>query len=203
MSRRQILWPVLALLGGIGLWQLGEAALIAGKAWLAPILIEQAWEGQKHTGGLQPPWPWADFHPAARLTVTRLDIDQYVLSDPSARSLAFGPVATGLQTAPVLFGHRDTHFRFLKDLKSGDLLSFETVDGSRQYYRVSETLIGDADRIRLPRAEDRSILVLVTCYPFDALVPGGPGRYLVLARKIENREDIRRPVRRKTERPDA
>jgi hypothetical protein len=37
---------------------------------------------------------------------------------------------------------------------------------------------------RLPfkvSGEDGPMLLLVTCYPLDALVPGGPLRYVVLA----------------------
>jgi sortase A len=30
-------------------------------------------------------------------------------------------------------------------------------------------------------------LILVTCYPFDAIVPGGPLRYVVYARKVEGK----------------
>jgi sortase A len=30
---------------------------------------------------------------------------------------------------------------------------------------------------------ERDQLVLVTCYPFDAMVPGGPLRYVVIAEK--------------------
>lgn len=187
MTRRFWLWPVLALLGGIGLWQVGNAALIAGKAWLAPILIHQAWDRQIATGQQQRPWPWADFHPGARLTMARLDIDQFVLDDPSARSLAFGPVASDLDTAPVLFGHRDTHFRFLQEIKKDDLLRLENADRDVRHYRVTQMISGNVDDIILPPSEGGTQLVLVTCYPFDALLTGGPGRYVVLASEVEDR----------------
>ncbi|RED53837.1 sortase domain-containing protein [Aestuariispira insulae] len=187
MKQRFWLWSVLALLGGIGVWQLGNAALIAGKAWLAPILIHQAWDKQIDTGEQQRPWPWADFHPGARLTMARLDIDQFILDDPSARSLAFGPVASGLDNAPVLFGHRDTHFRFLRDIRKDDLLRLETAGGNVRHYQVTEMISGNVKDIMLSPSEDGSQLVLVTCYPFDALLAGGPGRYVVLASEVIER----------------
>jgi sortase A len=38
-------------------------------------------------------------------------------------------------------------------------------------------------RTAVIRSEDRAAgLILMTCYPFDAVVPGGPLRYVVTAR---------------------
>lgn len=46
---------------------------------------------------------------------------------------------------------------------------------------VRERAVVDARTAVLAGADDARELVLVTCYPFDALRPGGPLRYLVLA----------------------
>ncbi len=40
-------------------------------------------------------------------------------------------------------------------------------------------------RARLDPTGQRPRLILVTCYPFDALVPGGPLRYLVFAEEAD------------------
>ncbi len=42
----------------------------------------------------------------------------------------------------------------------------------------------DARQARLAPDDGRPILSLVTCYPFDAIVPGGPLRYVVTAAGI-------------------
>jgi len=83
-----------------------------------------------------------------------------------------------------LTGHRDTHFEFLKRLKPNDEIVLETAEGTTQHYVVEETGIIDADNtsIRLDDEQDR--LVLVTCYPFGAIVPGGPLRYVVTAVEV-------------------
>src|SRR5437773_12202841 len=45
--------------------------------------------------------------------------------------------------------------------------------------RVRDIAIVDARELAMPRDTEYPTLTLVTCYPFDALVPGGPLRYVV------------------------
>lgn len=173
----------------IGLWQLGAGAWLPLKAWAAQSLLREAWEETQ--GGAQAvrPWPWADTWPVARLRAIGGVVDLVVLSGGSGRTLAFGPGHLEASAAPgaagntVLVGHRDTHFRFLAELEAGDELQLDTADGRRLTYRVSATEVLDArsDGIGLDDPADR--LTLVTCYPFDAVRPGGPLRYLVTAER--------------------
>ena len=90
-SRRLVPWLVLLLLS-IGGWQAGHGAFIYGKAWLAQLLLEDAWR-RTEVGASGPvrPWPWADTWPVARLEVPRLGIDEIVLAGGSGRTLAFAP----------------------------------------------------------------------------------------------------------------
>ena len=78
-------------------------------------------------------------------------------------------------------GHRDTHFAFLETLENGDSLTVQRADGARQRFQVSsqEVVDSQAHPLQIPR-NDRQ-LILITCYPFDALTPGGPLRYVVIA----------------------
>ena len=46
--------------------------------------------------------------------------------------------------------------------------------------------IVDRKEARLSLADDAPRLTLVTCYPFNAVVPGGPFRYLVFAEAVES-----------------
>ncbi len=48
-------------------------------------------------------------------------------------------------------------------------------------YRVTGTEVIDARHARLAPDDGRPVLSLVTCYPFDAIDPGGPLRYVVTA----------------------
>jgi len=54
-------------------------------------------------------------------------------------------------------------------------------NGAWRTYRVSGTEIIDARRARLLPGDATPRLTLVTCYPFDAIAPGGPLRYVVSA----------------------
>ena len=142
------------------------------------------------------PWPWADTYPVARLRAPGLGIDQIVLAGASGRSTAFGPghldgtAAPGAAGHSVLVGHRDTHFRFLERLAPGDALTLQDRGGSWRRYRVQRNDVIDSRRARLHMGDGRAALTLVTCYPFDAVNPGGPLRYLVFAVAEEAASDL-------------
>lgn len=175
------------LLAGTGLWQLGAAGAIHAKAWLAQVLLERAWADTLAGQAEARPWPWADTAPVGRLQVPDLDIDQIVLAGASGRTLAFGPAhldgtaRPGMVGHSVLSGHRDTHFAFLRNLRPGSELRLQGGDGTWRRYRVGEARVIDARQAWLISGEGRNALTLVTCYPFDALEPGGPLRYVVSA----------------------
>ena len=171
----------------IGLQQLASAGYIHAKAQLAQFLIGHAWQNSLAAAGApEKPWPWADTWPVARIQVPGQSVDLYVLSGSTGNALAFGP---GHETASaqlggpglsVIGGHRDTHFAFLKDMKAGAFFDLQLPTGERISYRVTSKRIVDINIEPLasgPEASDE--LLLVTCYPFDALVPGGPLRYVV------------------------
>lgn len=181
---------VLALLlfGG---YHLSGAGLIQAKAWLAPHLIERAWQ-RTLLAGLegQRPWPWADTWPVARLQLPHRGVDRFVLAGDSGNALAFGPghatasVAPGETGTVVIGGHRDTHFLFLRDVMIGEVITLQLPNGARRRYRVARTRVVDASRETLRRDTRNDALLLVTCYPFDALLPGGPLRYVVTAEAV-------------------
>jgi sortase A len=81
----------------------------------------------------------------------------------------------------VLTAHRDTHFRFLRTLAAGDTLVVEAAGGARRHYWVRSLATRHVDELALPRDTAAPTLTLITCWPFDALVPGGPWRYVVTA----------------------
>ena len=153
---------------------LGHAAYMDAKAGLAQVLLRNAWEQHQLTGKTVKPWPWADMSPVARLRVARLGIDEIVLSGDSGRTLAFGPgwaessARPGASGLSVISAHRDTHFAFLRKLSVGDAISVDTRHNPEQF-RVASTRIVDARHERIDTAVDADALLLVTCYPFDAL----------------------------------
>jgi sortase A len=163
-----------------------SAAWIPVKAEVAQMLLLQAWKRARLNGASAKPWPWADTWPIARLRVPRHGIDAIVLAGASGSALAFGPGHVDGTAPPgqcgtcVLSGHRDTHFGFLARLRLGDILELEASDGRVQRFAVRSThILRRADLFVEDGGED--VLILTTCYPFDAVVPGGPLRFVVRA----------------------
>jgi sortase A len=175
----------------VAVWQLGEAAYIEAKARLAQHLIASAWErAQRQPRGAAPkPWPWADTWPVARLSAPAQGVTLYVLSDASGRSLAFGPGRLSGSAVPghgntVISAHRDTHFAFLERVVPGEEIVLELRDGSTLRYRVSETAVVHQANAGVAAETGDDRVTLLTCFPFRAVVPGGPLRYVVSARRI-------------------
>jgi sortase A len=86
----------------------------------------------------------------------------------------------GNRGATILSGHRDTHFRFLAHVRPGDQVIIEMPAKERYRYRVIRTEVVDARTATVATGFDGA-LVLVTCYPFDSIISGGPFRYIVTA----------------------
>lgn len=172
-----------------GMWQIGSASYIHAKAILAQVLLETAWDKTVHGQQEVKPWPWADTWPISRLDVPGLGIDRIVLAGASGSSLAFGPghlfgsSLPGQQGNTVIAGHRDTHFRFLKDIQEGELIQLQTLTGKTIRYEVSKIIIVHKKEARYLVNTLENKLTLITCYPFNAIRPGGPLRYLVIAKQ--------------------
>ena len=181
---------VVTVLLAIGSLQLASGLYTPLKAALAQHLVQRAWQRGELPGDAAPPgrpWPWADTYPIARLTTGKSDDELFVLSGASGRTLAFGPGHLVSSALPgetgnsVLIGHRDTHFRFLGDLEPGDLLTIDRDDGRRFTFAVSSLDVVDVGHATVVLDTDAPRLTLITCYPFDAVSPGGPLRYVVSA----------------------
>jgi len=162
-----------------------DALWIPVKAELAQHLLERAWLRTLAGEPDARPWPWADTRAVAVLEVPRLGLHEVVLEGSSGRNLAFGPTLVNTAridktTDRVLSGHRDTHFSFLRELQTGDLLRLHTPTEIRDY-RVNwlETVDSRVQKLIIDDSVER--LTLLTCYPFDAATPGGPLRWVVTA----------------------
>ncbi|WP_165954247.1 class GN sortase [Seongchinamella unica] len=168
--------------------QLGTALLIQLKAQLAPRLVERAWaQSLAQDGRPVKPWPWADTWPMARLEIPALAESQLVLAGDTGNVLAFGPghqrasAMPGTRGVAVIGGHRDTHFRFLRHIVPGQRIVVQLASGRAIHYRVVATDIVDASKGGIAIDSGDNLLLLVTCYPFDALSSDGPLRYRVIA----------------------
>jgi len=181
---------LVAVLVMAGSWQVGHGIYIHAKAMLAQELLERAWWKTRHGEERVTPWPWADTWPVARLSVPKLKVSLIVLAGDSGRTLAFGPghnfasATLGEKGNSFISGHRDTHFRFLEYLQNGDRVLVEMPQGQRKVYRVEQATVVDAVNAWVENDLQTSRLSLITCYPFESLVPGGSQRYIVTAVEV-------------------
>ena len=175
----------LALVGS-GLALIGHGLWIPAKAALAQVLLDRAFARTLSEGGPVRPWPWADTHPAARITFPSLQRSYIALAGSSGQALAFGPghvegtPEAGEPGIAVYAAHRDTQFAVLGALRPGDPIEITRRDGRSVRFRVTGSRVAAWDRAGIdPDAPGRN-LVLATCWPLDA-VTQGPERYLVEA----------------------
>jgi sortase A len=185
---RLLFFPFLLATAGLVLF--GQGAYIHAKALLAQVLLERAFTETIATGRNTKPWSWADTWPVARIEVNRIGASAIVLAGSSGQALAFGPghveltANAGERGVAVYSAHRDTHFRFLKDVRIGDEIEVTRRDGKVFRYRADSHSVVRFDQFGIDALSNGYELVLSTCWPFDAVTPG-PDRYLLHATLIE------------------
>lgn len=176
---------MMLMLAAVG--QLGWGWYIPAKAQLAQWLLQRAWQqGQIQHIDVRP-WPWADIAPVARLQLPQRHVDLIVLNGDSGAALAFGPGLRQLGASgkvKMISAHRDTQFHFLQQVYKHEQINLLYRDGEKQRYQIVEKKIVDSRKPLQLHASNSALLILVTCYPFNAIQPGGPLRYLVIARQL-------------------
>jgi sortase A len=90
-----------------------------------------------------------------------------------------GTALPGEQGNIGIAGHRDTYFRALKDIQSGDEIRIQTATGLSRY-KVDRVQIVAPDDIQVLAPSASSAITLVTCYPFY-FIGAAPQRYVVHA----------------------
>jgi sortase A len=181
---------VILLLAITGLALIGSGLWIHAKALLAQVLLQRAFAQSIVTGHDVKPWPWADTWPVARIELKRIGASAIVLAGSSGQALAFGPGQVertpdaGERGVTVYAAHRDTHFAFLKDVAVGDEIAVTRRDGRTFRYRADGASVVRFDATGIDPLSEHHELVLSTCWPFDAVMPG-PLRYVLHATMME------------------
>ena len=162
------------------------------------------------TAQVQPPKSAGSEAPPAegavlgRVDIARLNLAAMVRQGVAADVLkvAVGHVpSTALPGQPGNFAiaaHRDTLFRALKDIRLGDLVTFQSSAGTYTYKVVATTIVRPSDvRVLQPDGgglipetrlvsnsdEPRRLLTMITCYPFY-YVGAAPKRFIVEAELV-------------------
>ena len=176
------------LIAGLGLF--GHGVYMQAKAWLAQVLIEQAWqEALKSPSAKVKPWFYADSFVTAQLNWPKHNKTLTVLAGASGRNLAFAPSqflpagelggkAHGNPKGALIAGHNDTHFAFLQHAKVGETFTLQLQSAEIQVYKVTGIEVIHQSQHEFLK---KSGLYLLTCYPFDSLAAGTDLRLLVSA----------------------
>jgi sortase A len=140
-------------------------------------------ESSHYTIRVKPPAPGETF---AKLVIPRLKAELYIVEGDDLSDLRrapghmIGSALPGARGNCVIAGHRDTHFRILKDIRSGDDIVVKTPHG--QYlYRVRKMKVVDTKTISVLEPTPDPELSLITCYPFY-YIGSAPDRYVVEAK---------------------
>jgi sortase A len=174
-----------------GVMLVGKGFYMKAKAEVSQVLLKRSFAAQLHGETNAKPWPWADFSTEAEITALRIGKTAVVLSGASGEALAFGPARLANTPAPgepgtsVIAAHRDTHFRWLKDVKQGDILVITRKDGTNLTFRAGTSRIARWDESGINADAPGRNLALATCWPFDA-TEQGPLRYIVNAELVDD-----------------
>jgi len=165
------------------------------------------WENQnteQTSSDVSPVSPRADFHrvkainakqyspgqSVAKLSIPRLSTVLYVLEGTDDNELKRGPghlegtVMPGKAGNCVIAGHRDTHFRVLKDIARGDEIVVQSRQGTYRY-KVTGTSVVSPDNTDSLQPTSNAVLNLITCFPFN-FVGSAPRRFVVHADLIQS-----------------
>jgi len=190
----RVLKVIIFILSVCAVYFLASAFYIPVKAVIAQNLLYAAWQTTLAGEAEVKPWPWADSWPIARLRVPALEIDQIVLAGDHGSNLAFAPgqrvqsFSDKLSGLTMISAHRDTHFKFLRNLKLGQKIELQNEFGDVDIYQIEEMQIIDSGKTGIRAPDQGHWLTLVTCYPFNAINNSGPLRYVVFAERVNSCE---------------
>mgnify|MGYP002404100735 CR=1 FL=1 len=125
-----------------------------------------------------------------RVEIPRLSLGLNVIEGDDEDTLALsaghvpGSAQFGASGNAVVAGHRETAFRPLRNIRSGDLIRAYRA-GKTYDYEVESTRIVKPDDVSVLRQSTRPVLTLITCYPFR-YVGDAPHRFIVTARMISH-----------------
>ncbi len=172
-GRRFLLCMAALFFAGLGSSSLAEGMMIKSKAVVAQVLLDRAWGKTLSGEAAVKPWGWADVWPVLKIEAPRLHKSAIVLSGVSGEAMAFGP---GLMSGPapgdsglaIIAAHRETHFRFLRDIRIGDEVAVTDASGVMRIFAITETRVVKANHSGLEVEGGPARIALVTCWPFDA-----------------------------------
>lgn len=134
----------------------------------------------------------------AVLNIPRINLDMPVYLGATDQNLANGAAHLSQTSLPiggentncVIAGHRGWngayYFRYVPDLRKGDVVTLQNLWETLSYQVVETKIIApsDVDAIRIQ--DGRELLTLLTCHPYAS---GGKQRFLVICERVYKEDD--------------
>jgi sortase A len=125
-----------------------------------------------------------------RLDIPKIELSAIVVDGTTRKQLKNGPgrilgtPLPGEKGNSVISAHRDTFFRHIYELKSGDEINVQR-NGQSLKFEVTGKKIVDPDDLSVLRQTDETQLTLITCYPTYYIGPA-PQRLVVFSKLVES-----------------
>ncbi|MGO9435788.1 MAG: class D sortase [Terracidiphilus sp.] len=194
-ERRALVWGQYLFLA-VGFVAIGYCAIVVSEAeryqvWAREHLgeLHEASTTTKAADAISRQRPPSGREPTlvGRIDIPRVHISAMVAEGTSSRVLRLavghmpGTALPGESGNVVLAAHRDTFFRRLGELKSGDVIRL-AVPGRHYVYSVRFADIVSPNETWVLEPSPGQSLTLVTCYPFYFVGPA-PKRFVIRARR--------------------
>src|SRR3954469_2668266 len=182
--------PALMVLGAILLFYVGSEYYGMHREQKR---LQAEWEQQQHRNATA---ATAEQKPVddglIRLEIPKIDLTAIVVDGTTRKDLKNGPgriVGTplpGEKGNSVISAHRDTFFRHIYELKSGDEINVQR-NGQSLKFEVTVKKIVDPDDLSVLKQTDETQLTLITCYPTYYIGPA-PQRLVVFSKLVTAEE---------------
>lgn len=126
-----------------------------------------------------------------KISIPRIKLRAVVLEGATPHSLLLGPAHMTGSAVPgdlgnsVIAGHRDTFFRGVHNLRTGDEI-YILRNGKQFRYIVAQKKVVEPTDLSVLRASNDGELTLITCYPTHAIGPA-PQRLIIIAKLAHKR----------------
>jgi sortase A len=168
-----------------GIFALGYATYVVVDAYAYQAIEESRLSDMRPAQG---PRVVAEGDVVGEMKIPRLELKTIVVQGESTKVLrrAVGHLPEtalpGEHGNVVLAGHRDSFFRPLRNIQTGDAITIQTLDGEFDYQVESTEVVLPTD-VQILQPSSENTLTLVTCFPFY-YVGAAPKRFIVHARQV-------------------
>lgn len=187
---RQRLSAVLMILGVAVLSYVGSEYWAMHREQQA---LQQRWEEQQRTPPERNASSSTSDDGLTRVSISKINLDLIVIEGTNHRALRLGPGHLQNTPAPgelgnsVISAHRDTFFRHIYELTTGDEIQVRR-QGRTYTFQVTGKRIVSPDDLSVIKNTSDARLTLITCYPIYYIGPA-PKRLIVFAKLVNQTPD--------------